>query len=95
MNLGIVVGTVVANRRADGINAPTYLLIDQCDPSGKGKQDMLVALDLVGAGYGEMILLGQGSSARQTAVTDNRPMDAVIIAIVDSVDEHGQTVYQK
>jgi microcompartment protein CcmK/EutM len=95
MNLGIVVGTVVAQRRADGINAPVYLLIDQCDQHGTGKHDFLVALDLVGAGYGEMVLLGQGSSARQTTVTDNRPMDAVIIAIVDCIDEHGQTVYQK
>lgn len=95
MNLGIVVGTVVANRRADGIEAPTYLLIDQCDQHGTVKHDFVVALDLVGAGHGEMVLLGQGSSARQTTVSDNRPMDALVIAIVDCIDEYGQTVYQK
>ncbi|GAK50439.1 ethanolamine utilization protein EutN/carboxysome structural protein Ccml [Candidatus Moduliflexus flocculans] len=95
MNLGLVAGTVVSNRRADGISAPTYLLIEQCDQQGKGKHDYLVALDLVGAGRGEVVLLGQGSSARQTTVTDNRPMDAVVIAIVDTIDEHGTTVYQK
>jgi microcompartment protein CcmK/EutM len=95
MILGMVVGTVVSNKRADQIEAARYLLIDQCDQQGTGKKDFLVALDLIGAGYGEMVLLSQGSAARQTTITDNRPMDAVIVGIVDLIDESGKVVYKK
>ena len=95
MNLGMVVGTVVSNRRADQIDAARYLLLEQCDQKGAGKKDFLVALDLIGAGYGEIVLVCQGSAARQTTITDDRPMDAVIVAIVDMIDEHGELVYKK
>jgi microcompartment protein CcmK/EutM len=95
MILGMVVGTVVSHRRADQIDAPRYLLVDQSDQRGQKKNDILVALDMVGAGYGEMVMLSQGSAARQTTLTDNRPMDAVIVGIVDLIDEQGNMVYQK
>ena len=95
MILGTVVGTVVSNRRADQIDAARYLLIEQCNQQAIGKNDFLVALDLIGAGYGEVVLLCQGSAARQTTITDDRPMDAVIVAIVDMIDEHGDIVYKK
>ena len=95
MILGKVVGTVVSNKRADQIEAARYLLIDQCDQQGRGKNDFLVALDLIGAGYEEIVLLSQGSAARQTTITDNRPMDAIIIGIVDLIDEQGNIVYKK
>jgi microcompartment protein CcmK/EutM len=95
MILGKVVGTVVSEKRADQIEAAKYLLIDQCDQQGRGKNDFLVALDLIGAGYEEIVLLSQGSAARQTTITDNRPMDAIIIGIVDLIDEQGNVVYKK
>ena len=95
MILGTVVGTVVSNRRADQIDAARYLLIEQCNQQAIGKNDFLVALDLIGAGYGEVVLICQGSAARQTTITDDRPMDAVIVAIVDMIDEHGDIVYKK
>ena len=95
MILGRVVGTVVSERRADQIAAARYLLIDQCDQHGKGKNDFLVALDLIGANSGEMVILSQGSAARQTKITDNRPMDAIIVGIVDLIDEQGRVVYKK
>jgi microcompartment protein CcmK/EutM len=77
------------------MDAPSYLLIDTCDQHGRQKQDFLVALDLMGASRGEVVLLSQGSAARQTIVTDDRPIDAVIIGIVDQVDESGVLTYQK
>jgi len=95
MILGKVVGTVVSEKRADQIEAARYLLIDQCDQHSTGKNDLLVALDMIGVGYGEIVLLSQGSAARQTTITDNRPMDAIIIAIVDQIDEQGHEVYNK
>jgi microcompartment protein CcmK/EutM len=95
MILGKVAGTVVGRRRADGLDAPTYLLIEQCDQHGNGQQDWLVALDLIGAGAGEVVLLCQGSAARQTTVTDNRPLDAIVVGIVELIDEHDTVVYHK
>lgn len=95
MILGKVVGTVVSTRRADGIDAPRYLLVDPCDHHGNRKNDALVALDMIGARHDEMVLLCQGSPCRQTQLTDNKPFDALIAAIVDEVDEQGETVYRK
>jgi microcompartment protein CcmK/EutM len=54
-----------------------------------------VAADAVGAGVGETILYASGSSARQTTVTDRRPVDAVVMAIVDTIEVSGEVTYQK
>ncbi len=92
---GIVVGTVVSTRRADGVDAPRYLFVDPCDQHGKRKNSALVALDMIGARHGDMVLLCQGSPCRQTPVTDNKPFDALIAAIVDMIDQENTVVYQK
>lgn len=95
MTLGIVAGTIIASRRADGIAQPVYLLIERCNQQGAGKRDYLVAIDLMGAKRGEMVLLSAGSSARQTALTDDKPIDAVIIGIIETIDMRGAVTYQK
>ncbi len=95
MLLGTVVGTVVSSRRADGIEAAKYLLVERCDHRGNRKNDFLVALDMVGAGPDELVLLSQGSAARQTIVTDDKPIDALILGIVDQMDEFGDVTYKK
>ena len=55
----------------------------------------MVAVDAVGAGVGEVVLYASGSSARQTEYTRDRPVDAVVMAIVDSWDVAGETRYHK
>ena len=55
----------------------------------------MVAVDAVGAGVGEYVLYASGSSARQTRVTDGRPVDAVVMAIVDSWEIEGEERYHK
>ena len=95
MRLGMVVGTIVADRRADQIEAPRYLLVDTCDQQGRRKNDFWVALDMIGANYGEVVILAQGSAARQTKITYDRPIDAVIVGIVDLIDEQGTVMYKK
>ena len=55
----------------------------------------MIALDIVGAGRGEIVLVSQGSSTRQTPGTIDKPVDALIVGIVDSVDENGTVVYRK
>lgn len=95
MTMAIVAGSVVGDRRADGIPQAVYLLVDKCDSSGRRKGDYLVALDPLGAGTGEMVLLAQGSSCRWTPMTDEKPIDTLIVGIVDMIDQHDQVVYRK
>ena len=90
MNLARVRGTVVATKRADQVPGPRWLLVEECDPQGKGRGDCLVALDMVGADRGQTVLLTQGSSCRWTTRTEDKPMDTLVVAIVDSVDQRGK-----
>ena len=90
-----VVGTVVATRREDGISGARYLLVQECSHHGESRGRYHVALDVVDAGAGEMVMIAQGSSCRQTEVSDRKPVDALICGIVDLVDEQGRVVYRK
>ena len=89
MNLARVRGTVVATQRSDKVSGAKWLLVEECDQSGKGRGDYLVALDMVGADRGQMVLLTQGSSCRWTTRTEDRPMDTLVVATVDQIDERG------
>lgn len=96
MVLGLVVGTVVSTRKEEELQSLKFLLVKPCDPSGQPLPGApVVAADAVGAGVGEVVLYAAGSSARQTKVTKDRPVDATIMAIVDLVDSEGQTLYRK
>lgn len=95
MILGKIVGTVVSDIRNDGIAGARYLLIDKCNQRGEKKNDIIVALDLVGAGYDELVMIAEGSSARETEITLNKPMNAIVVGIIDLIDEMGQVVYKK
>lgn len=96
MVLARVVGTVVSTHKSKKIEGIKFLLLEHLDPSTmQGKNSYVVAMDAVGAGMGEVVFYVSGSSARMTAVTEGRPADASIIAIVDSIEKDGQFVYQK
>ena len=95
MNLARVRGTVVATRRADKVEGANWLLVEECDQQGGGRGEYLVALDMVGADRGQLVLLTQGSSCRWTTRTDDRPMDTLVVAIVDEIDQAGATVYSQ
>jgi microcompartment protein CcmK/EutM len=96
MVLGLVVGTVVSTRKEQELVSLKFLLVKPCDASGKpGSGQPVVAVDAVGAGVGEVVLYASGSSARQTTVTKDRPVDATIMAIVDSIEHDGQESYKK
>jgi len=90
-----VVGTVVATRRSDELPGAKYLLVELTSPKGEPRRDYLVALDGVGAGVGELVIVTQGPSARQMAFSDKKPVDALISGIVDLVDEGGSVAYRK
>ena len=95
MTLGKVVGTVVATRKEQTIEGLKLLLVRQVDTDGKEGGGFLVAADAVGAGPEEYVLVASGSSARQTQATTNRPVDAVIMAIVDTWSLGHETKYKK
>jgi microcompartment protein CcmK/EutM len=84
--LGKVIGTVWATRKDEGLVGMKLQLVRQVDLAYKEKESFVVAVDSVGAGVGEIVLVATGSSARQTEITKNKPVDAVIMAIVDKLD---------
>jgi microcompartment protein CcmK/EutM len=95
MLLGRVVGTVVSTRKEEELSGLKLLLVRGCDAEGKAAGALVVAIDAVGAGVGEVVLYASGSSARQTRVTKDRPVDATIMAIVDSIEMDGKSTFVK
>lgn len=95
MLLGKVVGTVVATHKEPSLDGLKFLLVKAVDEAAKPTGATVVAADAVGAGVGEYVLYASGSSARQTKRTDQRPVDAVIMAIVDQWEVGGETKYKK
>ncbi len=95
MNLGRVVGTVVATRKDEKLVGTKLQVVRQITPDGSETGTFVVAVDAVGAGTGEVVLYASGSSARQTTLTEHRPADAVIMAIVDSIELGGEVIYAK
>ena len=91
MRMGRVVGTVVATRKDPSLEGVTFLVVETQNLDMTPDGGYVIAVDAVGAGADDVVLLASGSSARQTNVTKDRPVDAVIMAIVDSFDAHGKT----
>ena len=94
-----VIGQAVATTKDDSMLGRKLLLVrpklvDESDPSRfRDGVNTIVAVDTVGAGEGELVMFCQGSSARQAAGLKTIPVDAAVIAIVDSVDVLGKKVY--
>ncbi|MBI3112603.1 MAG: EutN/CcmL family microcompartment protein [Ignavibacteriales bacterium] len=86
MILGKVVGTVWATRKDEELTGLKLQIVKHVDLNYKVKDTFVVAVDTVQAGVGDVVLIATGSSARQTTVTKNKPVDAVIMAVVDKLD---------
>ncbi len=95
MVLGRVIGTLVASRKEPTLEGLKLLVVRACDVDGKPLGGIAIAVDAVGAGIGEVVLYASGSSARQTQVTQNRPVDATIMAIVDEIAVDGERRFVK
>jgi microcompartment protein CcmK/EutM len=95
MLLARVVGTVVSARKEPRIEGLKLLVCKVVDLDGKETGAYVVAADAVQAGIGDFVMFATGSSARQTKATENRPIDAVIMAIVDTWEVHGVVKYTK
>lgn len=95
MLLGRVAGTLVASQKEETLAGLKFLVVRQLDVDNQETGGYVVAADAVGAGVGEVVLYATGSSARQTVLTNNRPCDAVIMAIVDTWEVGGTEVWHK
>jgi len=95
MLIGKVVGTVVSNHKDAKVEGFKFMLVRHVDVDLKETGAYVVAADVVGAGIGEYVLYATGSSARQTVRTDKRPIDAVIMAIIDQWEVGGVLRYHK
>lgn len=95
MFLGKVVGTLVATQKEASLDGLKFLVVRRLTVDNEEDRGYVVATDAVGAGLGEVVMVATGSSARQTVMTDKRPCDAVVMAIVDSWEVDGREKYNK
>jgi microcompartment protein CcmK/EutM len=93
MKPGRVVGTLWCTRKDASLESLTLLAVENVSPTLEREGGYPVAVDRVGAGMGEVVLYASGSSARLTPVTKDRPVDAVIMAIVESFDVDGKVTH--
>lgn len=96
MQIARVKGSVVSTNKAEKLHGLKLLIVVPIElATFKEKGSPIVAIDTVGAGAGEVVMLCGGSSSRQTALTENKPSDMAIVAIIDSIEIEGQTVFRK
>jgi microcompartment protein CcmK/EutM len=97
MIIARVVGSAVATVKAGKLSGFKLLIVQEVTANNKPLADRapFVAVDTVGAGEGELVFVITGSSARYTDVTENVPVDAAIVAIVDSLEVDGETSFRK
>ncbi len=86
MFLGRVIGTVWSTKKDEQLVGAKFLIVQELDLELRNKERVVVAVDSVGAGDGEVVLVASGSSSRMTTFTKDKPVDAVIMAIVDKLD---------
>ena len=95
MLIARVVGDVVSTIKDEKMGGRKLLIVREVSVENELVGKPVVAVDTVDAGAGDVVLIAQGSSARQTSLTNNTPTDAVIIAIVDSVEMEGKVTFRK
>ncbi len=95
MKLGRIVGTVVSTKKDPKIEGLRLYLVQDITLDLAERDSFVVAADAMGAGVGEVVLYASGSSARQTDITQDRPVDAVVMAIIDEMTIDGDLCYRK
>jgi carbon dioxide concentrating mechanism protein CcmL len=95
MQIAKVRGTVVSTQKEPSLRGAKLLLLQLVDEEGRFLPEYEVAADNVGAGVDEWVLVSRGSAARQIPGNEQRPLDAVVVAIIDSVRVDDRLVYSK
>jgi microcompartment protein CcmK/EutM len=88
-----VLGSAVATRKDAKLEGTKLLVVVEAEPDGTEREELHVAADAIGAGAGDLVLITIGSAARLTAATRDVPLDALVVAIVDTVERDGGRVY--
>jgi len=95
MKLALVIGTTIATIKDENLIGRKLLIVREADTTGKPDGAPFVAVDTVSAGAGDLVLVTTGSSARYTQITKDTPVDAVIIGVIDSLEERGKVTFRK
>ncbi len=95
MLIAKVIGTTVSTIKDEKLVSKKLLIVRQTDENGSPAGKPFVAVDTVDAGIGDLVLTCAGSSARQTDITKDTPVDAVIMAVIDSLEVDGKTTFRK
>lgn len=95
MLIARVTGLVVATMKHDSLVGSKLLIVQETDVSGQSVGQPMVAVDAVDAGEGDLVLVTQGSGARQTEISRDRPVDNIIMAIVDTLQSNGEVTFRK
>jgi microcompartment protein CcmK/EutM len=96
MQIARVKGTVVSTNKSEKLTGLKLLIVKPIDlETFEEKGSLIVAIDAVGAGEGEIVMCVGGSSSRQTTITDGKPVDQSIVAIIDSIDVDGKRIFEK
>jgi microcompartment protein CcmK/EutM len=95
MLIAKVIGTTVSTIKDEKLVARKLLIVRQTDETGAFTGKPFVAVDTVDAGVGDLVLTCSGSSARQTNITKDTPVDAVIMAVIYSLEVGGKSTFKK
>lgn len=95
MRIARVIGSAVSTVKAESLLGSPLLVLCETTTHNEPVGEPFVAVDAVGAGYGELVLVSEGSAGRHTPLTVDTPADAVIMAILDSLEVDGATTFQK
>jgi microcompartment protein CcmK/EutM len=95
MRIAKVIGTTISTIKDEKLKGRKLLILRQTDETGAAYGEPYVAVDTLDAGVGDLVLTAHGSGGRQTYLTQNSPVDAVIMAVIDHMEVSGQVVYRK
>lgn len=95
MRIARVVGSAVSTVKAESLLGRKLLVVREASAADELVGTPFVAVDAIGAGYGELVLISEGSAGRRTQLTSGAPVDAVIMAILDSLEVDGTTTFRK
>jgi ethanolamine utilization protein EutN len=95
MLIARVVGSAVSTVKEETLRGLKLLVVREATPANELRGEPFVAVDTVGAGEGELVLIVMGSAARHTDRTRDYPVDAAIIGILDSLEVEGQVSFRK
>ncbi|HNS07841.1 MAG TPA: EutN/CcmL family microcompartment protein [Anaerolineaceae bacterium] len=95
MLIARVIGTTVSTVKDEKLTGRKLLIVRQTDEHGEAVGKPFVAVDTVDAGVGDLVLTAAGSSARQTAITKDTPVDTVIMAMIDTLEVDGVVTFRK